>query len=169
MPVPQRFVADEMLGRLAKWLRLLGQDAEYYRRADDAFLLRLCIEDPGRRLLTRDTLLMRRRPVARGQILALLVRSSDPFDQLREVIAWSGAVRSVSRCAVCNGQLAPVDRVQVESEVPPYVFRTQRDFSRCAGCARVYWRATHWEQIEKRIGRAISSAANPLGGESRVW
>lgn len=146
----QRFVADEMLGRLAKWLRLMGQDVKYFRHLDDSTLLRICLEE-DRKLLTRDTLLMKRRPIARGQIQALLVSADDVVGQAREVVAWAGLERTEPRCPVCNGRLEAQDKADVEGEVPPYVLKTQAAFDRCEDCRRVYWKATHWERIEEQL------------------
>lgn len=159
MAVPERFAADEMLGRLARWLRLLGQDVRYRSRVDDATLLRMCKSDPGRRLLTRDTLLMKRRPVARSEIPALLVRGVGLEDQLSEVLNWSGATPLAPRCAVCNGDLEPRPKVELESRVPKYVFETQDSFERCSSCGRIYWQATHWERIRAMVSRVAGTGA----------
>lgn len=149
MPQPERFIADEMLGRLAKWLRLFGADAEYYPHVEDSALLRRCLDDPGRKLLTRDTELIRRRPVARGEIDALLVRSDDVRTQLLEIVEWAGIQPAEARCSICNRELARRDKAEVKSKVPPYVYETQETFRQCPRCGRVYWRATHWRGIER--------------------
>jgi uncharacterized protein with PIN domain len=148
-PEPLRFVADEMLGRLATWLRLLGQDVEYEAPVEDSWLLRRCLDDPGRILLTRDTRLMETRPVARGQVAAMLIGSDHLGDQLRQV-AQSREIKALpARCGVCNSELISRDKAEVEGEVPAYVFRTQEVFRQCARCGRIYWRATQWDRIQR--------------------
>lgn len=149
MAEPQRFLVDDMLGRLAKWLRLLGQDAAYHPGIERSALLRLCIEDPGRILLTRDTHLMRTRPIARREVRAILVRSDGVTDQLRQVVASTSMALTSSRCALCNGELIAKEKVEVESKVPGYVAATQPSFRQCRQCGRIYWEATHWRQIEQ--------------------
>lgn len=149
MGKPSRFVADEMLGRLARWLRLLGQDVEYHVRIEDSELLRRCLEDPTRVLLTRDTRLMQTRQIARGQVTALLIGSDRLSDQLRQVAESTGMMPLPSRCGVCNGELVPRDKAAVEADVPPYVFLTQEVFSQCSTCGRIYWRATQWDEIQR--------------------
>ncbi|RJQ54352.1 MAG: hypothetical protein C4521_05815 [Actinobacteria bacterium] len=136
-----------MLGRLARWLRLFGQDALYFRQAPDSLLLRVCLEDPGRRLLTRDTLLLRRRPVLHGEIPALRISSDRLEEQLRQVAEWSGFTPRFPRCPVDNAELLAVPKAEVDGRVPPYVFASQEQFHQCPSCRRLYWRATHWKRI----------------------
>lgn len=160
-PGTGRFVADAMLGRLAKWLRLLGQDVLYPKRVDDAALLRICKDDPSRILLTRDQQLILRRPIARGEIIAILLSRNDLMGQLREVKRRVGLLPGPPRCAVCNGVLCEEDKATVEKRVPPYVFATQASFRRCTGCGRLYWRATHWNQIREALRTVRDEATDP--------
>lgn len=139
-----RFLADRMVGRLAKWLRLLGYDTTY-TDADDATLVRLA-QGEGRVLLTRDTRLCRRRDLGPH----LFIESDHWMDQLRQV---RGAFHLVpgagagTRCARCNLRLEPVAREAVAAAVPPYVFAHHAAFARCPGCGRLYWPGTHWARI----------------------
>src|SRR5262245_23478757 len=97
-----RFVADAMLGRLARWLRALGYDTLYFRDAPDRRLLALALTDQ-RRLLTRDAALARR-----ARDAGLLVRAEALDAQIQEVTAAAGlgACRVLSRCLECNAPLA---------------------------------------------------------------
>jgi hypothetical protein len=143
-----RFVADVMLGRLARWLRALGYDTLYFRDAPDRRLLALALGE-GRRLLTRDAALARR---ARDS--GLLVRAGALDAQIREVTAALGLAgdRALTRCLECNGLLAPAAPDAVRHRVPPYTFATQREFWTCLGCDRVFWAGTHVAGIERRLG-----------------
>jgi uncharacterized protein with PIN domain len=144
-----KFIADAMLGRLAKWLRLLGLDTLYDPRLSDAALLRRAIAD-GRILLTRDTRLLRRRRLPPH----LYVRSDDFRSQLRQVVdafAIDPTAHRFERCACCNTVLRHADKVEVESQVPAYVSATQTTFARCPDCGRIYWPATHVERIEREL------------------
>lgn len=142
-----RFVCDVMLGRTAKWLRLLGYDTEYFRLINDEDLINFAGRQK-RILLTRDSLLMERRPIRRGQVLALLVGSDSYIEQLRQAVAdFDLNTDQEARCAVCNLKLNQVPKASIKGRVPAYVFRTQSDFRSCPRCARIYWPATHWQKI----------------------
>lgn len=132
-----------MLGRLAKWLRLLGYDTRYDNAADDLDLLRIARAE-DRVLLTRDWALSRQRGVR-----AIWIESQDLAAQLRQVRDAVGPPPGgrFTRCAVCNARLEPIDRAAVQARVPPYVFQTQDAFRRCPQCDRIYWAATHVEHM----------------------
>ncbi len=142
-----KFLADNMLGRLATWLRLLGYDTAYLPEADDPALARIARAE-DRVLLTRDVELTRRRGVR-----FVLIESEKIEEQLRQVFHALGlsARQAFSRCAECNHLLDEASKDSVRGSVPPYVFQTQERFRRCARCGRVYWRGTHWASIVAHI------------------
>jgi uncharacterized protein with PIN domain len=154
-----RFVADVMLGRLARWLRALGYDTLYFRDATDARLLGIALREQ-RRLLTRDAALARR-----ARDAGVLVRADDLDVQLREVLAAAGLAgrAPLSRCLECNAVLVPAPREAVRAEVPPYTFATQRAFWRCSGCGRVFWAGTHAARILDRLRRLEGDVGAPGG------
>ena len=139
-----KFLADEMLGRLAKWLRLLGYDTKYVSGIPDSKVLELA-ESEGRMILTRDTSLIRRRR-CRNYIF---VRDDHWRRQLRQVYAEAklNLDSALTMCAVCNRPLRPVDKHSVRALAPQYVYATREKFSRCANCSRIFWAATHTESI----------------------
>jgi uncharacterized protein with PIN domain len=144
-----KFAADVMLGRLARWLRVLGFDTFYDRQADDDSLIALCRKE-RRILLTRDGRLARRRTVPR----AVLLREEDPDAQIREVAGACGIRRPLaflSRCPLCNVPLTETPRAVLRGEVPPYVWKTQRVFARCPRCRKVFWSGTHVGRIRARL------------------
>jgi len=138
-----KFLADNMLGRLAIWLRLLGYDTAYHHDATDAQLARIARAE-NRVLLTRDVELTRRRGVR-----AILIKSEQAEEQLRQVFHALNltAREAFSRCAECNTVLEEVSKESVRGQVPPYVFHTQERYRRCPRCARIYWRGTHWARM----------------------
>jgi uncharacterized protein len=146
MDVP-RFVADVMLGRLARWLRALGYDTLYFRDAPDRRLLALALAE-RRRLLTRDVAL-----ALRAREAGLLVRAETLDLQIREVAEACGLAgrRALSRCLECNGVLVPTAPEAVRDRVPPYTFATRREFWVCSGCRRVFWAGTHVAGIRRRL------------------
>jgi hypothetical protein len=151
-----RVIADATLGHLAKWLRLLGVDTLYERSLRGTALMEKARSD-RRILLTRDTRLIRRRDVPPH----IFVRDNDFRSQIRQVVRALGLhlQNLLTRCALCNEELVPVEKAQIEGEVPPYVFQTQDRFVRCARCKRIYWHATHAERIRAEIERVFSDGA----------
>lgn len=150
-----RLVADAMLGRLARWLRVLGYDTVYDTRLDDAALARLARAE-GRLLLTRD-----RQLAGRRGLRSLLVASDRLNEQLRQVlgvVATPGAA-IFGRCATCNGLLEEVDRQSAERRVPEYIWETHSDFALCRGCGRLYWRGSHYD----RVAGALGAVGRPAG------
>jgi uncharacterized protein with PIN domain len=142
-----RFVVDAMLGKLAKWLRILGYDTLYYPNVEDHRLIELA-DATGRVLLTADRELMRHRRAVKYFI------SSDAWrEQLREVLrAYPPPDRGLfSRCLECNSLLEPVERDSVRKQVPPHVYREQLSFVRCPRCDQVYWRGTHFERVRAQL------------------
>lgn len=145
-----------MLGTLAKRLRILGYDTLYNPDWDDHQLVRLARAE-DRVLLTRDRELARRRGVR-----VLLVVSECLDDQIRQVVTdlQLAPDRSFSRCPVCNEPLAAMDRETARSRVPPYVAQTFETFKYCSVCQRVYWRGTHWQQMDKHLAQFDASLTN---------
>lgn len=148
---PVRFAVDAMLGRLARWLRILGHDVAYGRHLRRRTLL-ACARQEGRLLLTRDTRLVRER-----NIPPHLFVTSDHFrEQLRQVAA-AVALRTdafLGRCLDCNRPLVTVARERAEGKVPAYVWATQEEFHRCDGCGRLYWPATHHDHMRRELAAA---------------
>lgn len=153
---PLRLLADGMLGRLAKWLRLLGYDTAYDNAATDPELARRARAEE-RVLLTRDHEL-----AARRGLDTLLIESEDLEEQVHEV--WEGLgpppAPPLSRCAVCNGILEPVSPAEIADHVPPYVLRTQAEFHRCSGCGRIYWPGSHVEEMRDQIDKLTPQEAD---------
>jgi uncharacterized protein len=146
----RRFIADAMLGALARWLRVLDYDVAYDAELDDEALVELAIHEK-RTILTRDRRLVERR-MARNH---LLIRDDAVAAQLRQVIDEQGLeVRRAAlfgRCLRCNRPLADEPAEAVRSEVPPFVAATQRRFRRCPACRRLYWSATHVDRMVARF------------------
>jgi hypothetical protein len=154
--VPPRFVADCMLGRLAKWLRAFGFDAAYDPFADDRAVVEQARER-GAVLLTRDT-----RIHAPG-VRLLFINDDHVEDQLRQLVGKLpldlSQAQPMTRCTVCNQPLAPATRGEVWDRVPPFVYLTQVEFAVCPGCSRVYWEGTHVARMRARLSELAQSAA----------
>ncbi len=156
-----KFIADAMLGRLARWLRLLGYDTLYFPDIEDRLLLRTAREE-NRILLTRDTRLVKRR----GLENFLLLNENDTFDQLRKVITTyhlltyseSGRLKEPfsSRCSLCNTIPGSVSKEQAKAYVPDYVYQTSDSFRQCLKCGRFYWKGTHPEKWRKKLSEILN-------------
>ena len=148
-----RFLADAMLGRLARWLRFLGYDTVYDAALDDAAVVRRAQQE-GRVLLTRDrALLSRWRPVS-----ACFVSGDRALEQLEQVLGTQGLAAPgdrMPRCTVCNGTLRILSPAEAEPRVPPYVHRTRKTFHECSHCNRVYWEGSHVARMRQELGRAF--------------
>lgn len=144
-----RFAVDRMLGRLARWLRLLGYDATYGPQLGGPALLRHARAEQ-RIVLTRDHRLARRRTA-----VTLHLIGADAFrTQLCDVVTTFGldpGARLLTRCSRCNHLLEPATATTVADLVPPYVLNTQGRFARCPSCRRIYWPATHDERIRAEL------------------
>ena len=151
-----RFLADVMLGTLARWLRILGYDTWYDNQIDDDDLISRCCID-NRIALTRDRRLAQRRALKRS----LLITNEDLGHQLQEVLSFTGDSVDerlvLTRCLECNRNLQPVTKMKVRDSVPVYVYETQPRFRRCPECDRVYWAGTHRERMMERIRRLLDA------------
>ena len=147
-----RFLVDLNVGRLAKWLRVLGYDSLFLPEADDNELLRIAAEQ-GRTILTSDHYILERRVVKTGQVKVLLTKSDDFREQLRDVVETLGldSRNLFSLCIECNEHLRSVEKQRVRERVPPFVLRTQEKFYECPVCAKVYWRGTHWSNMRAEL------------------
>ncbi len=152
VPLPRlAFVVDVNVGRLARWLRLLGLDAAYDPTWSDERIAALA-EESRRAVLTGDTLLLKRKAVTHGR----LVRATCPEDQLLEVLGFfglRGPFELFSRCLDCNGPLRPVPKNEVLHRLEPLTRRYYHAFSLCLGCGRVYWRGSHHRRMIRALER----------------
>lgn len=146
------FFADEMLGKLARWLRMNGHDVLYLRRIADDDLLKTAFKEK-RVILTRDTRLIKRlRPQE-----YLFISHDYLEDQIQEFYGnfpqvWEKRA-PLSRCVECNTPLQSVKKETIKGKVWPYVYQNQKNFTQCPGCEKVYWKATHVQRIEDRLKR----------------
>ena len=141
-----RLLVDAMLGRLVRWLRLMGYDAAYWRDGSDEALI-AAAQVEGRLIVTRDHALARRRGV-----YAVLIAAEGLDEQIVEARTARAAHRCLHACSVCGGELTDLPCEAAEM-VPPYVWATQTQFSRCILCGRVYWRGTHWPALQRRLAQ----------------
>ena len=143
-----KFVADRMLGKLARWLRVIGQDVTYGPHLSGYGLIREARRE-GRLILTRDRGLTRKNPPD-----YLLIQSDQFREQLKQVVQacrLEPFKEAFSRCVECNTLLVTMARGAVKEKVPLYVLSTQKKFSLCPTCRRVYWPATHQQKMLEEL------------------
>jgi hypothetical protein len=142
-----KFILTKELGRLAKWLRILGYDTEYFIEDKISSLVIQALRD-NRIILTRNL----RMPEACGTKI-VYVKSEHIKEQLsqifKELNLQPEAKLMFSRCIICNIELVDIKKEEVKDKVPEYVFKTQDDFVNCPQCKRIYWQGTHWGNVQK--------------------
>jgi uncharacterized protein len=145
------FLADRMVGRLAKWLRILGYDTAYLPQLSPQGLLREGRRQ-GRILLTRDTRLLRQKDAPP----LIFIRDDHFREQVKQVVTECGLTPLellFSRCSECNQVLKEVAKESIQDQVPEYVWQTQDTFHRCSECHRIYWGATHKTRVLAELRR----------------
>jgi uncharacterized protein with PIN domain len=146
----ERFLCDRNLGKLAKWLRILGYDTLFSRgNADRGFFEEAGRE--GRIALTRKRSLGRPGPPGR----IVVVRSDRVGGQIAETLGVLSLEpdpsRRMSRCLLCNEPLEAIAKEEVKDLVPGYVYENQTGFRKCPRCGRIYWPGTHGRNVEEAL------------------
>lgn len=150
------FILDVHLGKLAKWLRLLGFDAKYSNVYEDCEIVRLAAAEE-RIILTRDRRLLCAKAVTRGYWL----RSVEIEAQLREVLErfdLYGQIRPFERCLLCNGPIEPVAKAEVLDRLEPRTAAHYHEFFQCGKCGKIYWKGSHYERMRKALEFCASGA-----------
>jgi uncharacterized protein with PIN domain len=150
-----KFVADGMLGKLTRWLRMLGQDAKYSVKFDDARLL-IIAKKEKRALLTRD-LALYQQAAAKG-IDALYLEGETEGERLAELAKRFNIPLNVdmaaSRCPKCNTRVRPISKEEVGDKVQRNTYVNYDEFWQCPKCRQVYWQGAHWTKIRKTLNIA---------------
>ncbi len=145
-----KFIADTMLGSLARWLRMLGYDTLYSKDYGDKEILELAFKEE-RIVLTRD-LSLHRKTVKQGLKSIYLENES-----IQEKLATLASKLKInlelnperSRCPICNGILMKVSKEKIVDKVPEKVAELHEDFWMCTACGKVYWKGKHWITMNK--------------------
>jgi uncharacterized protein with PIN domain len=148
-----KFIVDNNVGKLAKWLRIMGYDALLFNEEDDGKMVKVALAQ-NRVILTKDTQIMRRRLVTSGRLKAILIKDDEPKAQLRQIAETLGLdyqFRPFSICLECNQSLVERNKNEVRDLVPSHVFKTQNLYMECPSCHRIYWRGTHWQAMSREL------------------
>jgi uncharacterized protein with PIN domain len=148
-----KFIADVMLGRLAKWLRIAGFDVLYSNKFSDEELMAISNRE-GRVLLSRDTRLLIRKPVREF----IFIESHDIQMQIRQVFERMRVLSlqfPLTRCLSCNEGLIDTSRESVRDSVPVYVYKTQMHFKSCPKCGKIFWAGTHRRSVIQTLEKLL--------------
>jgi uncharacterized protein with PIN domain len=153
-----KFLADGMLGKLARWLRMLGHDVVYSNELNDSELLEAG-KNEKRVLLTKD-LELYQRAVARGTE-SFYLEGEDAADQLAELGQRYSLILVIemekSHCPVCNTKLKATPKDQLSEGLEKNTLTYYEKFWKCPNCGQVYWQGAHWKQINNTL---IEAKAN---------
>jgi len=153
-----RFVADCMLGKLARLLRTLGYSVDYFHDADDVQVVDLAISEKAI-LLTRDIKLLERRPLPDY----IFIRDDNSEMQLIQVIKELAinpdSKQWFSICLNCNSPLRIITKKEAAGLVPVFTYSKLDIFARCDWCNKIYWPGTHSLNMRKRLAALISAAS----------
>jgi len=148
-----RFVVDAHLGKLARYLRMLGFDTAYQRHFEAPEIIERSLAEQ-RIILTRSPELLKQNRVTHGY----WVRHEEPLDQLPEVLAeldLSGRLKPFTRCMECNGRIEGVAKADIADRVEPPVLRRFSEFRQCRDCGKIYWKGSHHERMARLIGELV--------------
>ena len=154
------FVVDCMLGKLAKWLKILGFDAVFFSKIEDDALLEMAA-DEDRILLTRDTGLIEKSK----KVKSLFIESENWRTQVEQVLDFFDLWKEVkpnSRCIECNVRIKDLPREKAKNLVTPFVFENADTFALCPDCGRVFWRGTHLKDMETKIDHFLKRKTIPF-------
>ena len=150
-----RFVVDANLGKLARYMRMLGFDALYDNHFPDQEIIRISSEE-NRVILTRDLGILKNSAVTRGYYL----RSQDPREQLQEMTRRFDLISNIkpfSRCMECNGELGRVEKHMILEHLDKETREIFNEFYLCDSCGKVYWKGSHYERMLEMIDRLVKS------------
>jgi len=143
-----KFICDEMLGTLAKWLRILGYDTKYVKNIDDEKIIEIARREE-RILITRDKLLSRKAD------RSIYLENKNLEKQLKKVIEELNLKinknKILTRCIICNEIVNKIEKEKIRGRVPEHVFNEHENFWICPKCHRIYWIGSHWNNMEEKL------------------
>ena len=148
---PKKFITTRELGRLCKWLRIMGFDTSYFPEAERRELIIKSLRE-DRIILSRDS----KMSVYSG-IRMVHIKSDFVEDQVKQVVAEleikPDRDRFFTICVICNMPLKKVRKSDIKDKVPSYVYKTQENFVKCDICNRIYWQGTHWTNVGEFVDK----------------
>ncbi len=159
-----KFIVDGMLGKLARWLRMLGHNVKYSNKLDDAQLIAIAKKEK-RILLTRD-LELYQQAAAKG-VQAFYVDGKTEAEKLAQLAKKFGISLEInmatSRCPKCNAQVKPTSKENIKDKVEETTFAYYHEFWQCPKCGQIYWQGAHWKRIRNTLETAKELAKMEKG------
>lgn len=140
-----KFVADVHLGRLARYLRMMGLDVLYENNFNDDEIVQLSLKE-RRAILTKDRGILKRNEVTHGY----WVRSTKAEAQAKEILErfqLQSEIKEFSRCIECNELLLQIEKEKIDQQLPPKVVKSQNEFYKCPSCKKIYWKGSHYQRM----------------------
>ena len=150
----KKFLLDENLGKLAKWLRMLGYDVAIYRSISNEKKISLCNKE-RRVYLTRSNKIARRKE----SFSRILIRTEKYDEQLLEMshlLEFNNKMLS-SRCLVCNDKLQEIQVEKIKDLVPKYVTDNFSDFKICRKCGKIFWNGSHYAAMKSKLKNLLTT------------
>jgi len=148
-----KFIADNNVGKLARWLRLIGYDTLLFKQKDDGQMIKIALSE-NRVILTKDAQFMNRRLVTNGTLKTIHIKKDNPKLQVQELVETLNLnyhFKPFSLCLECNRALIARDKQEVQNLIPIHVLETQTQYTECPACHRIYWPGTHWQAMVKKL------------------
>jgi len=146
-----KFLCDQMLGTLAKWLRLMGFDTYFADNVTTDDELIAIAHKEKRVLITRDKTLVQK--TKKQKIPSIEIKTTDLDEQLQKALQKTKINKKdlLTRCSLCNMVLNPIEKIKVKNRVPERIFEQHTDFLYCPKCDKIYWPGTHYKKILEKI------------------
>jgi len=140
-----KFISDVHLGKLTRYLRMMGFDVLYKNDFDDEEIMDISLKEK-RAILTRDRGILKHGKVIHGY----WIRSTKVREQVIEVIKrfdLKNIIKEFSRCIECNSSLVKTNKDKIVNELPPKVARSIENFYKCPECKKIYREGTHYKKM----------------------
>lgn len=153
MMLKPKFLLDENLNRLAKWLRMLGYDAAVYKSINIHNKIRL-VNRERRIYLTRDKTLAKKKE----KFTRVLIKSEKHLEQLKEILDYISYNEEFvfTRCIDCNRILYDISKGKIKELIPPFVLENHSHFKVCRKCGKVFWMGTHYQEMKKELKNILT-------------
>lgn len=148
-----KFLCDQMLGTLAKWLRIYGFDTFFVNsEMDDAKLMEITKKE-NRILITRDRNLIQ--SARRENLKTIEIKKTDINEQISTVLGdiKIDNKKVLSRCILCNTEIEEIKKGDIKTKVPKRVFDNNEKFWFCKKCNKIYWKGSHYEKMFEKINK----------------
>ncbi|WP_238587906.1 Mut7-C ubiquitin/RNAse domain-containing protein [Fluoribacter gormanii] len=156
-----RFILDVHLGKLAKYLRLLGFDVVYENKLTDEFIIQ-CSKKECRIILTRDVGILKNKSVTYGHWM----HNTNPEKQVGEVLMQFRLINQCNpftRCLTCNGLLKKVNKTEISEKLPKLTQKHYQTFMQCESCKKIYWEGSHYIKLRNWVKKILQNGREKKG------